>query len=250
MGLSLLEECRGWVVQALSALGPAANRDSRREMQLQAALGASLLFTNGSTSEIERACTTAFRLAESLGDTEYQLRALWGLWVYRNHCGEYSAALAVAQRFYTLAREHADPNDRLSGERMIGVSHHYLGDQTEARSHLERTLSDYVDPQRRSPFIRLRYDQKVAGQVMLARTVWLQGFADQAWRTVQRAIGDAEALANSATYATPCATAAAWSRCGLEITPRQNVTRKRCSIIRVSMAWRSGALLLLASKEL
>ena len=79
MGLSLLEECRGWVVQALSALGPAANRDSRREMQLQAALGASLLFTNGSTSEIERACTTAFRLAESLGDTEYQLRALWGL---------------------------------------------------------------------------------------------------------------------------------------------------------------------------
>jgi len=199
MGLSLLEECRGWVVQALSALGPAANRDSRREMQLQAALGASLLFTNGSTSEIERACTTAFRLAESLGDTEYQLRALWGLWVYRNHCGKYSAALAVAQRFYTVAREHADPNDRLSGERMIGVSHHYLGDQTEARSHLERTLSDYVDPQRRSPFIRLRYDQKVAGQVMLARTAWLQGFADQAWRTVQRAIGDAEALANPAT---------------------------------------------------
>ena len=139
------------------------------------------------------------RLAESLGDTEYQLRALWGLWVYRNHCGEHSTALAVAQRFYTLAREHADPNDRLSGERMIGVSHHYLGDQTEARRHLEHTLSDYVDPQRRSPFIRLRYDQKVAGQVMLARTVWLQGFADQAWRTVRRAIGDAEALGNPAT---------------------------------------------------
>ncbi|MBV8335710.1 MAG: winged helix-turn-helix domain-containing protein, partial [Alphaproteobacteria bacterium] len=172
MGLSLLEECRGWVEQALSALGPAANRDPRREMQLQAALGASLLFTNGSTPEIEQACTTACRLAESLGDTEYQLRALWGLWVYRNHCGEYSAALAVAQRFYMLAREHADPNDRLSGERMIGVSKHYLGDHTDARSHLERMLSDYVDPQRRPPFIRLRYDQKVAGQVMLARTVW------------------------------------------------------------------------------
>jgi predicted ATPase len=199
MGLSLLEECRGRVEQALYALGPAANRNPRREMQLHAALGASLLLTIGSTPKIEEACTTAFRLAESLGDTEYQLKALWGLWVYRNHRGEYSVALAVAQRFYTLAREHADPNDRLTGERMIGISHQYRGDLTEARSHLERTLRDSGDPQRRSPFIRLRYDQKVAGQVMLARTVWLQGFADQAWRTVRRAIGDAEALGHPAT---------------------------------------------------
>jgi predicted ATPase len=44
MHLSLLEECRGRVERALAALGAAANRDPRREMKLQAALGASLIY--------------------------------------------------------------------------------------------------------------------------------------------------------------------------------------------------------------
>ena len=34
---------------------------------------------------------------------------------------------------------------------------------------------------------------------MLARILWLRGFADQAWRTVQSAVGDAEAIADPAT---------------------------------------------------
>ena len=34
-----------------------------------------------------------------------------------------------------LAAERPDPNDRLIGEGMIGVSQHYLGDQPSARRH-------------------------------------------------------------------------------------------------------------------
>jgi hypothetical protein len=56
-----------------------------------------------------------------------------------------------------------------------------------------------VDPQRHSPLIRFWFDQAVAGRVVLARILWLQGLADQAWRTVQSAVGDAEALADPAT---------------------------------------------------
>ena len=44
--LSLMEECRGRVEQALS--GPAESRDARRNMQLYAALGAALFLTKGS----------------------------------------------------------------------------------------------------------------------------------------------------------------------------------------------------------
>ena len=43
--LSLMEECRGRVEQALS--GPAESRDARRNMQLYAALGAALFLTKG-----------------------------------------------------------------------------------------------------------------------------------------------------------------------------------------------------------
>ena len=49
-----------------------------------------------------------------------------------------------------------------------------------------------------SPLIRFWFDQKVAGRVALARILWLRGFADQAWHTVQSAVADAEAVADPA----------------------------------------------------
>ena len=199
MQLSMVEECRSRVEQALARLGREAPIDARGEMKLQAALGASLLFTKGAIPAAVQACTAALRLAESLGDTEHQLRALWEIWVHRTNTGEHAAALAVAQQFYTLALEHADPATLPIADRMIGMSYHYLGDQTNAWRHIDRMMRADVDPQRRSPLIRFWFDQVVAGRVVLARILWLQGFADQAWRTVQSAVGDAEALADPAT---------------------------------------------------
>jgi tetratricopeptide (TPR) repeat protein len=199
MHLSLVEECCTRVEQALARLGREAPIDARGEMKLQAALGASLLFTKGPIPAAVQASTAALRLAESLGDTEHQLRALWGIWVHRTNTGEHAAALAAAQQFYTLALEHADPATLAIADRVIGVSYHYLGDQTNAWRHIDRMMRADVDAQRRSPLIRFWFDQVVAGRVVLARILWLRGFADQAWRTVQSAVGDAEALADPAT---------------------------------------------------
>ncbi len=197
--LPMVDECRSRVEQVFASLTREAPIDARGEMKLQAALGASLLFTKGAIPAARQASTAALRLAESLGDTEYQLRALWELWAHHTNTGELAAALAVARRFYTLALEHADPATLPIADRMMGMSYHYLGDQTNAWRHIERMLSADVDPQRRSPLIRFWFDQKVAGRVVQARILWLRGFADQAWRTVQSAVADAEALADPAT---------------------------------------------------
>jgi predicted ATPase/DNA-binding winged helix-turn-helix (wHTH) protein len=197
--LPMVDECRSRVEQVFASAARETPIDARGEMKLQAALGASLLFTKGAIPAARQAGTAALRLAESLGDTEYQLRALWELWAHHTNTGELAAALAVARRFYTLALEHADPATLPIADRMMGMSYHYLGDQTNAWRHIERMLSADVDPQRRSPLIRFWFDQKVAGRVVQARILWLRGFADQAWRTVQSAVGDAEALADPAT---------------------------------------------------
>jgi predicted ATPase len=192
MHLSLMEECRGRVEQALAALGaPGASRDARREMQLHAALGASLMDTRGGLPNMGAAWTRAFEIAESLDDAEYQLRALWGLWVFHINSSQHRAALAVAQRFCTLAASRSDPNDRLIGERMIGSSQHYLGNQLSARRHIERVLADYVTPELRLHFIRFQIDLRVTARVFLARILWLQGFPDQAMRTAHSSIEDA-----------------------------------------------------------
>jgi hypothetical protein len=110
MHLSLLEECSGRVERALAAIAAGAGRDARCEMQLHTALAASLMFTRGAVSEIGAAGTKALEIAESLGNAEYKLRSLWGLWAFHISGGQHCVALTLAQRFYTLAAKRSDPS--------------------------------------------------------------------------------------------------------------------------------------------
>jgi predicted ATPase len=191
---SLMVECRGRVERALASLGPRAGRGGRREMQLFAALGVSLMQTKGPAPDTTAAWTTALEIAERLDDIEYQLRALWGLWHFRVSLGECRAALALAESFCGRVAGSDNPAELLVGERMVGVSLHYLGDQANARRHLERMLSRYVTPAHRSHAIRFQYDQPVAARMILARILWLQGFPDQALRTAQDNVAAARAI--------------------------------------------------------
>ena len=159
MHLSLMEECGGRVEQALAAIAAGSGRDARREMQLHAALAASLMYTRGAVSEIDAAGTKALEIAESLGDAEYQLRSLWGLWSFCIISGQHRVALTLAQRFHTLAASQSDPNDRLIGERMIGTSQYYLGDLLSARRHIERVLAHDVAPAQKWQFVRFQIDR-------------------------------------------------------------------------------------------
>jgi predicted ATPase len=192
MRLSLVDECRGRVEKALSAIAASEGRGTPLEMQLYAALGASLIYTEGPAPETGAAWTNALEIAERLDDTEYQLRALRGLWAYRLNNGEYSVALTLAQRFSSLAAKQTVPEDLLVGERMIGTSLHYLGDQTNARRHIERMLGGYVNPARSHPN-RYQFDQRVTARATLARILWLQGFPDQAMRGAQSSVAEARA---------------------------------------------------------
>ena len=206
--LSLMEECRSRAEQALSALAPGPGRDPRSEMKLHAALGASQMHTGGVTVPEIAAWTRALEIAESLEDTEYQLRSLLGLWFLHTASRRHRAALALAQSFCCLAAKRPDPNDRLIGERMIGermigVSQYYLGDHSSARRHLEHVLAHYVPVAQKSHIIRFQSDQRVTARVVLGRVLWLQGFPDQAMRAAESSVADARAAlhANSLCYA-------------------------------------------------
>ena len=192
--LSLVWECHGRVERALASLVPEAGRSARQEMKLYAALGASLLYSTGPMPEIESVWAKALGIAESLGDIEYQLRALYGLWACRLNHGEYGVAATLAQRFYSLAQDRGDPAVLPIGDQMIGTSLHYQGDQTNARRHIERMLDGYVVSVQRLPLVLFQFDQRVVAHLALARILWLQGFPDQARRTAQSTVDDARAL--------------------------------------------------------
>ena len=141
--------------------------------------------------EIDEVGTKAFEIAESLGNAEYQSRALWGLWSFRISGGQHGVALTLAQRFYTLAAKRSDPDDRLIGERMIGTSQYYMGDLLSARRHLERVLAH---PAQKSQIVRFEGgDEWAQARTYLARILWLQGLPDQAMRTAESSVADARA---------------------------------------------------------
>jgi len=191
--LSPAEECRSRVERALAAMASSKGRDARREMQLNAALAASLKYSRGPVAEIEASATKALRIAESRDDIEYQLRSLWHLWSFRISAGQHRAALSMAERFHVLSAERLDPSDRLIGERMIGVSRYYQGDLLNARHHLERVLAYDLTPARTSRFVRFQVDPLDGARAFLARILWLQGLPDQAMRNAESSVTDARA---------------------------------------------------------
>jgi len=209
MRLSLPEECRGRAERALAALEAGASRDGRHEMKLRAAVAASLMYSRGGAfPETGIAYTRALEIAESLDDAEYRLRALWGLWAYHTASGRHRVALELAQRFHALAAERPDPNDRLSGEGMIGVSQHYLGELLSARRPLEQMFVGDVTPDQTSHIIRFHTDQRVVMSVFLPRVLWLQGFPDQATRAAHSSVENARAASHTISLCVALAYAA------------------------------------------
>jgi predicted ATPase/DNA-binding winged helix-turn-helix (wHTH) protein len=174
--LSLMEECRGRIEQALSGL--AESPDAHRNMQLYAALGAALFLTKGSCPEMVAAFTRTLEIAESLDDTDYRLRALWGSFMERITNLRYREALAEAEKFCTFAAKSTDPADGLVGDRLVGVALLALGDLENARRSIERMLGRYVA--RTSHIIKYQFDQQLLAYSYRCRILWLQGFADQA----------------------------------------------------------------------
>jgi predicted ATPase len=191
--VSLIEECYRRVERALAALPPGSNRDAHHEMRLYSALASSLPYVKGVVPEYGAAMTKALEIAESLGNIEYQLRALWGLWDFHFSEGRYRVALECAEKYRALAEHRADPGDQAIGDRLIGQIQHDLGDQPSARRHIERMLSWCAAPVR-SDIIRFRSDQQVHARACLARILWLQGFPDQAVRTAQSTVEEAQAV--------------------------------------------------------
>src|SRR5258708_27529465 len=64
--MSLLSECRVWMERAI-AVHDAVPWDARREMEIQAALALSLVFTKRDCEEVRAAVVRGLALAEELG---------------------------------------------------------------------------------------------------------------------------------------------------------------------------------------
>jgi predicted ATPase/DNA-binding winged helix-turn-helix (wHTH) protein len=206
--LSLIDECRARVEEALKRVAAAEHVSDAHVMQLHAAHGWSLMYTTGPVRETGEAWNTALDLAERLGNTDYRLRALWGVWAGNINNGHFTEALELARRFRQVAETSPDRADTLVGERMIAQSLHFLGEQNDAFVAIERMLRDYDPPGRRSHVVRFQFDQRVTARITLSRVLWLRGRTDQALRNVETGIQEALSLGHGLSLGNVLAQAA------------------------------------------
>jgi predicted ATPase/DNA-binding winged helix-turn-helix (wHTH) protein len=191
--LSLMNECRNRVYRALKSVAPGANGDRRQEMQLLTALGVTL-YSIGPGPESVTVWTSVLEIAEELEDMDYRLRALWGLWVVCVTGGKHRSGLSLAKQFSTLAAKTTDPLALFVGDRLVGTSLHFLGEQQDARRHFDLAVTPPISATTRTQIVRFQFDQSVAKRAFLSRILWVQGYPDQATHEAEGSVADAHAL--------------------------------------------------------
>jgi predicted ATPase/DNA-binding winged helix-turn-helix (wHTH) protein len=194
---TLMEECCEQIERALAQLGPAVGEDPRRDLQLNASLAAAVHHARGVGPAIGEAWQRAAALADLLDDADYKLRCHWGLWLSRFMSGDFCGALHAAGRFHAIPGQRFPLADLLVGERLLGFTHHVLGDQETARKHMASMLDNYIAPSDQSHRVRYQFDQRVAALAILGQILWVQGLPDQAMRTVGLAVHEARSIGHA-----------------------------------------------------
>ncbi|TYO67014.1 transcriptional regulator [Bradyrhizobium hipponense] len=190
--LTLLTECYRWTQQALTVVDM-ASVDSRQEMTLQAALGVSVMFTQGNTEAVRSAFTRSLQLARELEDLHWQLWLLRGLHIYLTRVGDFHGALGTGEQGQSVARKLNDPASTLNVEWMLGVAHHLIGNQDKAVQFCESAMVLNPGSQRQN-IGHLGYDDRIVALVALARGLWLTGRPDRAIEAARYTVREAEQL--------------------------------------------------------
>ena len=196
LDMSLLDECSRWAARGLEALEESA-AGCQREMELQAALGLSMMFARGLTEEVRIALERALELAERLGDSYNEMRMLGALNSFHHRAGELHKALALAQRAHAVAARLQDPACFAMANWLLGISWHLLGDEVTG---LELAKQALTRPPLSRLVNRIRFgfdDHRIRCLCAWGRCLFVLGYPDQARRAVARVVEEAAQLGHA-----------------------------------------------------
>jgi predicted ATPase len=186
--LLLLSECHKWSAAALLLLDD-TTRGSQQEMVLQEAVAVSSTWTRGNGDEPRAAIMRALEIAHSRSDTSARLRLLAGLHMPLLRAADIRGSLAVAEELENVASTAMDASYSVIADWLLGCSHHFMGNQSAAREHLQRGLacSRHLNAQ------LFGLDYRLRPLIVLPRVLWLSGFPNRALEVAREAIREGEA---------------------------------------------------------
>jgi predicted ATPase len=199
LAMSLLPECHRWSELAIASLTD-ETRGGLEEMHLQTALGMSLMFMQASSDRALSALDRSLDIADQRGDALAQLQVLGPLHMFQLRVGRHTSALRYAKRGVAVAAQLEDPKARALAHALAGISLHFVGELSAARSELEAALrySRASQPVRPS---NLGFDGQTLAGVVLGRTLWVQGHQSEGLALLHRTVGEAERKNHPVTLA-------------------------------------------------
>ncbi len=191
---SLMSDCLLWVRRSFAARIDTAVEVHDR-IELFAALGTSLLFTQGGMQEVREAFEAGLALAETVHAPKHQLRLLSGYFLFLTLTRNFRLSLKIAQRCKAIAAQDGDHASRMMAEWMIGVARHTLGDQVGARAHCELAVKQGSPWRWVNNLVRsVGQDYRISALIVLARAHWILGNPDRAVSVARYSIKEAELL--------------------------------------------------------
>lgn len=211
--LSLTAEHRRLAERALESIETVGRTDPRWEFELNVVYGHMLYHTVGLPPERERALERSRVLAEEIGDQRLQALAVSTAWMAAYQTADPQRMLELAKRYEELTRNETDLSWTHMYDRMKAPALHFLGDQRSARECCERGLA--IRGIVRPPFVSgSQITLQVSLGTILARALWLQGFAERAEavvsETLQVALQDGESVALAFTLGIAACPLALW----------------------------------------
>jgi predicted ATPase/DNA-binding winged helix-turn-helix (wHTH) protein len=190
--LSLLDEYRGRVEHALQNIAATSTPDLLIVRNLNLALGHLLLHMEKDPEQMHAAFGRALKISEQIDVPVQGSPALVGMWLGTVFCGDYSAALALAQRVRCDVADSVPGTADLVYGRMMALTLHFMGEFAKAQGFIERILRHPLrsEPQEHDRVFYI--DLEVATYTVAARNSWIEGYpdraSDMARHSVERAI--------------------------------------------------------------
>jgi predicted ATPase/DNA-binding winged helix-turn-helix (wHTH) protein len=189
---ALPTECSERTERAMNNLTPEMNVSVPLLMQLHFAFGLMPAYTMSPVEPAKTALSKALTLAEQIGDLQAQFQILWGLWVLNCETAESHTTYSVTEQLSLVARRIGDPSASLMAERLRGFVLEMQGRHQESRECSEHVVRHWAPPTDRRLTAWGQFDQRVLARAMLARTLWFQGYAEQAMDQARLSLDEAQ----------------------------------------------------------
>ena len=192
--LGAADECGMRVAEALRVADSLPSCDAVLKTKLACRHAWTLVWSKPRLPATAEPWIECLRLAREARDTEYELRALWGLAIYETFTGRSLAAIGHLLEFEAVAERAEDWSVLPDGQRLLALARVYVGELREGEEALEQLALRFNRIEKQARVTRFSIDRYCIIRSSLAFTRWLRGRSEAALAAAAQSVDSALAV--------------------------------------------------------